>query len=186
MGAIVSDYVMPEPEIQGWMGLEECNWLYHKAQEMEFVVEVGCWLGRSTHALLSGCSGKVVAVDHWKGSVDERDGNHALASQVDVCQLFYQNVGHFPNLFILRGESTEAAKIFPPKSVDMVFIDAGHGFEEVLADLVAWSPICKKLLCGHDLSYGSVRDALERQKFNFIHAIDAIWAVDMANPFKEG
>src|SRR5512139_3381685 len=142
-------YEMPDPQIFGWMSIGELRWLYETAQQMESIVEVGVWKGRSTHALCSGCKGIVIAVDHWKGSRAEQTSNHKEANEKDVCQDFWANVGHFRNLSILRMESTKAAGLFHEKSVDMVFIDGGHEFEEVLNDLRFWIPICKKLLCGH-------------------------------------
>ena len=43
----------------------------------------------------------------------------------------------------------------------MIFIDGGHSYDEVLADLISCKSVCKKLLCGHDASYVSVQKALD-------------------------
>jgi hypothetical protein len=45
----------------------------------------------------------------------------------------------------------------------MVFIDGDHSYEALMADLEAWTPRAKKLVCGHDLDdplYPGVRQAL--------------------------
>lgn len=105
-------YVKPVFDIQGWMNDEELQWLYTQARRMESVVEIGCWRGRSTHALLSGCPGIVNAVDHWKGSPDERAAGqpHHDAMSQDIYAQFMANVGQFPNLKVFRMESGDAAE----------------------------------------------------------------------------
>jgi predicted O-methyltransferase YrrM len=48
--------------------------------------------------------------------------------------------------------SVEASKTFEDKSVDFVFIDAGHTYEEVVEDIKSWLPKVKKggFIGGHD------------------------------------
>lgn len=138
----------PESGIDGWMTPIETNWLYKTAKAHEKIVEVGSWKGRSTHALLNGNSGTVTAVDTWKGSQDPRDGTHG----VDTFDEFITNCGAFENLVVLRKPSVEAAKDFEDKSIDMVFIDAGHTYEELKEDIAVWLPKTKTLICGHDYS----------------------------------
>jgi hypothetical protein len=55
----------------------------------------------------------------------------------------------------VHGRSPEAAKQFPDKMFDFVFIDADHSFEAVTLDIAAWRPKIKDggLLCGHDYGY---------------------------------
>ena len=96
-------------EIDGWMSPAELNWLHETAKEMGSVVEVGSWKGRSTAALLGGCPGKVIAVDTFKGT--KGDAGHEEADVVDIHAVFMANVGHFPNLEVMRMESLEAARL---------------------------------------------------------------------------
>jgi hypothetical protein len=77
------------------------------------------------------------------------------------------NVGHFPNLKVLKMDSTEAAKQFELKSVDFIFVDGDHDFQPFKKDLEAWVPICKKLICGHDLGEGGVTVALAELGINY-------------------
>ena len=51
--------------------------------------------------------------------------------------------------------------MFPEKSVEMVFVDACHDYEEARRDLFAWQPKCSRLLCGHDLRHGGVERAVQ-------------------------
>jgi predicted O-methyltransferase YrrM len=88
-------YNASKNKIQGWMSETELLWLFNTAKEMNSVVEIGSWKGRSTHALLSGCKGTVYAVDHFLGSVDERETYHAEAKTRDIYKDFMGNVGSF-------------------------------------------------------------------------------------------
>lgn len=167
--------------IKGWMAPVDLQWLYDTAGKMDTIVEVGSWMGKSTHALLSGCHGIVTAVDHFKGT--EWDMEHyKKAIGGDVYDIFMKNVGHFKNLKVLRMSSAEAAKEFSDKSIDMVFIDGDHSYDGVKNDLLLWRPKTKKLLCGHDWgSYPGVQKAvLEVFGFSEINTKGGdIWTIKM-------
>lgn len=139
-----------DPGIDGWMAPEELQFLYKTAKDMNSICEMGSWKGRSTHALLSGCRGQITAIDTFKGSKDPLDWSHEPGKTQDIYAQFQKNVGHFKNLTTYTGESLEISKRFSDKSFDMVFIDAGHTYEEVRDDIRAWKNKAKILLCGHD------------------------------------
>jgi precorrin-6B methylase 2 len=155
-------YDVNKNKIDGWMCGDELLWLFNTAKEMDNVVEIGSWKGRSTHALLSGCKGTVYAVDHFLGSIAERETTHAEAKTRDIYQDFMRNVGSFKNLKVLKMDNAEAVKRFEDKSIDMVFIDGGHTYEEVMADIKNWLPKTKKIICGHDLGEGGVGSAVKK------------------------
>lgn len=134
------------PNIEGFMINNCLQWLYKTAQTMNSVLEVGSHYGRSTHALLTGCPGPVWAVDPWQGFT--REGK----PRQQVFREFLTHVGHFNNLAILRMPSTAAAGYFRDRSLDMVFIDGNHAYEHVKADILAWLPKVRRLICGHDFS----------------------------------
>lgn len=140
----VAEYTIPN--IDGWMLPIEMQFLYTTAKEMGSVAELGSWKGRSTHALASGCSGPVYAVDHWKGS--NLDLTQELAKQEDVFQVFKNNTKHFKNIIIVNKDIKDAISDVP--EVDMVFIDAEHNYEAVKHDIINWLPKAKKMICGHD------------------------------------
>jgi methyltransferase family protein len=103
---------------------------------MRSVVEVGSLHGRSAFALLNACNGPVYCIDPWD---DDR-----YESFMDEC-------GHFSNLVAIRACSPGAADQVP--DVDMVFLDGDHEYEGVVADIEAWLPKTRKLLCGHDYGH---------------------------------
>lgn len=148
-------------KIQGWMTKEELQWLYDRAKESSHVVEIGCWKGRSTYALLSGCPGSVYAVDTFSGSINELGPGqaHREALENNILDQFWKNVGHFQNLRVIQAFSRDAVKMFDDFSIDMIFIDGDHRYEACYEDIKLWLPKCRKLLCGHDWQDPNVQRA---------------------------
>lgn len=143
---------VPGSLVSGWMTEDELIWLRDTAREMQNVVEIGSWKGRSTRALCAGCPGTVFAVDHWRGSKGEEifaeDGSDGEEAYIE----FRYNTRDLRNLVPERISSLEAAPTFTDKFLDMVFIDGGHLYEEVKADIQAWLPKARVMICGHDYS----------------------------------
>jgi len=150
----------PDNGIDGWMMFEECQALYNIGKKYTDICEVGSWKGRSTHAFLTGCKGSVTAVDTWMGSKDPLDQTYELAKKSDIFEEFKKNVGHFKNLVIKQGKSVEVAKTILDRSFDIVFIDAGHTYEEVKEDIKAWKNKARIALCGHDYNWPGVSSAV--------------------------
>lgn len=128
---------VPGAHIWGWMTEEELTWLGEQAACMDSVVEVGSLRGRSAFALLTTCPGPVYCIDPWNDVADE-----SYPAFMEAC-------GHFENLRAIRGLSPAAAEGVPGV-VDMVFLDGDHAYDAVMADIEAWLPKTRKLLCGHD------------------------------------
>lgn len=167
-------YNPQENKIEGMMNDNELVWLHNKASEMNSVVEIGSWMGRSTHALLTGCKGKVHSVDHFKGSADPIEtGNR------DVFPDFQKNVGQFDNLVIHIKDSVSASSDID--NSDMVFIDGGHQYGEVVADINAWLPKADKLLCGHDIQAPQVVKGVY-DTIGMVETFERIWFLDATNP----
>jgi len=162
--------------IPGWMTEDELSILKYLAARADSIVEVGCWKGRSTKALLESCNGIVHAVDHWCGT--EGDSTILAAYKLNIYNDFIKNVGHYPNLKILKGSSQEKSKEI--EEVDMVFIDAGHSYEECKNDIELWLPKCRKIIAGHDYTkgYPGVIKAVS-EKFSKINLINSVWWVEL-------
>jgi len=159
----------PGNDIQGWMRLEELQWLYEMAGQMQSIVEIGSWKGRSTHALLSA-GPRVVAVDTWETVIQKHDPDRAEAA-------FRANLVAFANLRVLKLESLDASRLFRRRSVDMVFIDGDHRYEAILADIQAWRPKARKLICGHDykITWPGVQQAVQEVFGKDFGVIKGIW-----------
>jgi mannosyltransferase OCH1-like enzyme/glycosyltransferase involved in cell wall biosynthesis len=147
------EYHSPGAGIEGWMTPGELEWLYQTAKGMGSILELGSWKGRSTHALLSGCKGTVTCVDTWRGSENVGDGTNPIYNQgVDVLEEFKRNTAGVGSLEIVQADSREAAARFAAegRKFDMVFIDAGHEYDEVARDIGLWRPLAAKVFSGHD------------------------------------
>jgi hypothetical protein len=141
--------------LDGWMSEKELKYLYGNALEMDTIVEVGSWKGKSTYALACGCKGMVYAVDHFLGSAEHKksieEGNHICKDY--PFEMFVENLSEFDNVSVLRLPSKEASRTnLIPDKVDMVFIDGDHTFDGVMTDLKCWEPRARRLVCGHDFS----------------------------------
>ena len=169
-------YDIGENKIEGWMSPIELQFLYQRSKRMDSVCEIGSWMGRSTHALLTSCKGEVHSVDTFMGSENPLDTGHR-----DVFDIFKANVGHFKNLHIHRKKSVEGAKDFEDNSMEMVFIDAGHQYHEVKEDIIAWRPKATKLLSGHDYNWHEVAQAVD-EMLGRTECIGSIWYLDLTNP----
>jgi hypothetical protein len=70
-----------------------------------------------------------------------------------VYDIALRNLKPFPGRYVIhRQPSTVAAKTFPDRSLDFVFIDALHDEASVTEDLASWAPKVKVggLITGHD------------------------------------
>lgn len=128
------------------------------------VVEVGCFKGRSSRCLsdLSDMYGKklrLTFVDTWAGSEEHQD----LPDVKDglLFDIFRRNMDGIVYDFY-RMPSVEAAVNFEDGSLDFVFIDASHDYENVCADIRAWLPKVRSggVLGGHDWQHEPVRLAV--------------------------
>lgn len=172
-----------ESDIQGWMSEKELIWLYKEAQNHRIIVEIGSWKGRSTKALASGCKGTVISIDTFEGSPSEINNVHKEALQVDIREIFKENMKSFENVLSLKLKSLVAAELFDQRSIDMIFIDGEHTEEAVINDVEAWVPKSRRMVYGHDCNMIGVKKALNRlkDKYQIEHITDSIWGIRSPN-----
>lgn len=140
-----------------------------EAQDGAIFVEVGSWKGKSASFMgveiaNSGKRIEFYAVDHWKGS--DEPAHHA---DLDVrngrlYEVFLRNIRPVADFVKpLRTDSVTASKSFEDASLDLVLLDAGHTYEDVSADIAAWTPKLKPgaTLAGDDYNWTGVRQAIE-------------------------
>ena len=166
------------------MTRDELRLLANHASRSQSAVEIGSWKGRSSWALLESCPGPVYCVDSWQGANDGNNHAYDELQYIDVQRVFIDNVGHFPNLNVVKGISWTVADQTPAE-VDMVFIDADHSFAGCLADIKAYGPKARKYLLGHDFSWKGVRQALAVAfpEGNYTNPVGDIWVYNGGLPW---
>ena len=129
------------------------------------IVEVGSWQGKSaiylaTQVTAFGNRAHIHCVDTFDGGNDEvlKSRIEELGGPDALFGLFNHNVKRSGLGYMItphRKSSVEAAKEFGDNTLSAVFIDAGHSYEDVKADLEAWYPKVKPggLFAGHDFDF---------------------------------
>ena len=154
-------------------------------QNAKWIAEVGCKDGKTTGFLLSQLPQlHIIAVDPWQ---DIANGAESY-SEWDWKRIerdFQHHVGD--NAWRVKMKvmtSLAAAKEVEDGSLDLVFVDAAHDHDNVLADIRAWWPKVKEggMLTGHDFQhrFPGVHRALA-DCFNLLQVAvlpDSVWAVE--------
>jgi hypothetical protein len=116
--------------------------------------EVGVLRGFFSRDILQQWPGTLYLVDSWRCLPDLMDiNNKDHRVHLDNWAVTFQNVYEFQErVVVIRDLSTRAASLIRDQSLDFVYLDAGHNYDSVIADLEAWRPKVKPggLLCGDD------------------------------------
>lgn len=139
-------FVFPA-DVEGYSSEAECMELYQLAcqtPEHGVIVELGTYKGRSAIALAQ--SGRTVyAVDRFLAESyffrplpDHREGNFSKL-------LVEENAARYGvDVRVIEADTFEAGCLwhqYAEQAIDMLFIDAGHEYENVYMDTVAWLPL---------------------------------------------
>jgi precorrin-6B methylase 2 len=134
--------------VEGWLLCEEGQALHDcvaracALRNSVTVVEIGAWKGRSTIALASaipeGNGGRVISIDPHVGSVE----SELLGTpNMSTLQPFLENItraGVRDRVTLMQTSSLEARRAFSEHSVDLVFVDGSHAYQDVVHDLASW------------------------------------------------
>jgi hypothetical protein len=137
-------------------------------------LEVGCYCGKSTLFLAAGCRAAgchaLFALDHHRGSPEQQPGEAYFDPELyDPARRRVDTLGAFRRNLDLAGleqwvipvvtSSARLSRYWPGLALGLVFIDGGHGEDEVAADVHGWAPrvVPQGYLCMHDL-YADPRD----------------------------
>jgi len=148
-------------KIQGWFSF--CTLYSHMVQNSPYnshFVEVGVWKGKSAaymgvEIVNSSKNIKFDCIDPFLPVGD--DIPQFKITHEDLKNEFINNMkpleGHYT---LYPNSSPEITKIYEDGSLDFVFIDGSHEYENVINDIKAWLPKIKKngTLAGHDYTRG--------------------------------
>jgi len=156
---------------KGWMNDAELSYLYQmvikraKVTDTLRIAEIGCWKGRSTHALLSALAtlssySILYCVDNWSkadhGETDEIRKEAKIEFAQNTYNVFLKT--NYNNVITLDQSSTSFLKDCAETGLklDIMFLDANHSYEAVKKDLKEIWPVLKDggVLIGHDYRVG--------------------------------
>lgn len=136
--------------IPGWLHALEGEALYQVAKETYggVVVELGSFMGLSTSWLAQGVrdrgSGEqVIAVDTFEGVIPTVLPDSPIRHYGPTLERFEANLrrlGLWDYVRPIQEKSAEAGRKWEGTPVRLLFIDAGHEYEDIDADLAAWMP----------------------------------------------
>ncbi len=147
---------MPDvaPDEHGWF--QSCNARLLKrvlGPQTKLLVELGSWLGKSARFMLRAAPGAtIICIDHWRGSAEHHAPRQPIGGTwkcptewADVNgklprlhETFLRNMWPWRDRVVpLRGDTVTGLRELGRLRLapDLVYIDAGHGYENVRADL---------------------------------------------------
>lgn len=164
-----------------------------KATEAQVVVEIGVLRGLLSRMLWSTeCVEKLILVDSYNienfSAVREGKVRRSLElnrpgfNQQSLDDMYEAVTRDAPDsVEFMRMKSVEAAALVPDASLDFVFLDAMHFYEDVVEDIEAWLPKIKKggVFSGDDMSsrFPGVEKAVTEKLPNFHNYARVWWAV---------
>lgn len=157
--------------IQGWFTFPK---LYSEVARTfnndSKLVEVGVWKGTSVAYLAveiinQGKSIKIDCIDTFEGTPEDGHLDDPIIQSGTLYEHFIENMKPVLHLINpIRSTSVDASKQYEDNSIDFIFIDASHDYDNVLADIKIWYPKVKSggVISGHDYSWGpGVRKAVD-------------------------
>lgn len=133
-------------QIDGWLCNMQIPLMWDIASRIKGnFVEVGAWKGRTSVTLLLGAHPEnfhLDVVDIFTGSSEHQETLKGGSTR-DEFEFNLRKYGLENRVSILQKPSVEASKEYTNNSIDGIFIDAAHDFENVKNDILAWYPKLK-------------------------------------------
>ncbi|MBU2060045.1 MAG: class I SAM-dependent methyltransferase [Gammaproteobacteria bacterium] len=133
--------------------------------------ELGVFYGAYSEVLLKSNPGlKLYCIDPWVSrSADDRRGRWFVQHIKKILKQY--------DFEIIRKVSRDALQDIPDGSLDFVYIDAAHDFDNVIFDIIEWS---KKVRAGGIVSG---HDYFNLPKCEAVYAVDAYTRAHKVNPW---
>lgn len=138
--------------------------LFESVKEKGVGAEIGVQNGWNSLTILKYWTGKLLCVDIWENQ-DEFDTTVENISKL--------------NTEIIKGKSVDVANTIEDESLDFVYIDAGHTYEDIKSDYEAWFPKVRNggVISGHDYcdSFEGVKRFVDELGVKFNITTDDMW-----------
>lgn len=151
-------------------------------------VELGTFYGNSTvfmavEIINSGKDIKFDAIDTLRGSLEHQEGKGAADKTIvaygNMAREYNNNIAPVNHIVrTLMMTTNQALDFYNDESIDFLFHDASHEYEDVVKDLRAWMPKIKigGLFGGHDAEFPGVKQALI-ETFDSYQLIGDSWMI---------
>ena len=157
-------------QIPGWFNYNQSyDQIVDVIPENGKIVEIGSFLGRSTHYLATSLMNankeqvKIYAVDTFQGSSE----HGSLALPRDFFSMFKENLKFFIGREMVvplqgRSDSPDVLNRFKDEEIDFIMVDGAHEHEAVVDDITNWWPKLKPdgIMFGDDFDLESVKEAV--------------------------
>lgn len=141
-------------------------------------LELGSFMGGSLLCVYeatksSGRTINYIAIDSFQERIGSISHQHLADKGLSTEDYFHKFTSSIPRLTLIKFKTDDVKDKIKDNSVDLMFIDAGHSYEEVTKDLINYWPKLKKdgILLGHDYRHKSpkvvkaVHDVFGRKEF---------------------
>lgn len=162
------------------------------------IVELGSWVGESAVSMAKAIPDEaddvaIFCVDTWEGAKTDASGKFAREVGKDwLLQIFRTNTGRYLGRRIHQreGDVDEVGRKWRGGKVDLLFVDAGHTYEECKQSINVWTHHMHDagIICGHDYNnpqFPGVNQAVDEAFGKHVHHIPEtyLWWVSMADVF---
>lgn len=169
-------------KIDGWFDFQKIySSMIKEFDDNSLFVELGSWLGRSTsymgvELMNSGKKIKFHAIDLWEDDME----TNLLMNCTNIYQKFLKNIEPVINFVTpIKGRTEDLYKDYDNNSIDFLFIDASHKYEDIKKDIELWYPKVKidGYIGGHDYTenHPGVKKAVYELFGDSITIIDQSW-----------
>jgi len=159
-------------KIPGWFNYSETyDIIVDQIPDNGKIVEIGSFLGRSTHYLATSLVNagkeavKIYSVDTFEGSSEHMDINLPK----DFKDIFEKNLDFFIKQGMVevcqgRSDSQQILDKFEDESIDYIMVDGAHEYEAVVDDIINWWSKLKQTgsMVGDDYLLNSVAEAVKK------------------------
>lgn len=116
------------------------------------MIEIGSYIGESTEIFLQNFK-TVYSIDTFEWiKLNNNSWVKSKSNYSDAEKLFDINLKKYKNLIKLKGLNNKFLNKFKNNSIDFMYIDASHDYNDVKNDIINWYPKIKinGYLAGHD------------------------------------
>lgn len=173
----------------GWMDPGELKFLAMAAAKSHTIAEIGSWRGRSARVMMDNSDSVLFCTDTWADNAYGNPGWWTESDGPEFCKMkdwlwdeFRKNLADsMSRIVTARTTSVEAAGWYAKSGFkfDAIFIDAGHDYDSVMNDIIAWRPLLAEggMFMGHDYHPNTNPEVVKAvdELVGPVDVIDTIW-----------